>query len=205
MNKIIKIKDRTSAGNRIAEIASRGEVVFHSGDLANLWGIQNKSTLNKTLLRYAARKFIYRIYKGLYALKKIEDIDPFFLGIKAIHGPAYVSCESALYEFGILNQPPKEITLVSSFSRHFKVDGYKYRSRKMKDDFLYNDIGIEVRNGIRIASVARAVADMLYFNPRKYFDAWNSGLIDRKEVKNIIDAMGYKIKLPKHEFNDIAG
>jgi len=206
MNTVIKNRSfRASAGNRLATLASRGETVFHSGDLANLWGIQNKSTLNKTLLRYSAKKFIHRIYKGLYSLKKINEIDPFLLGVKAIHSPAYISCESALYDHGILNQPSREITMVSSFSRRFSVGGVKYRSRKMKDEFLYNDIGIEMKNGVRVASVSRAVADMLYFSPRKYFDApalpagrTNSGLIDWREVKNIIDTAGYEIKLPKN-------
>ena len=199
MNTVIKNKSfRASAGDRLASLALSGETVFHSGDLANLWGIQNKSTLNKTLLRYSAKKFIHRIYKGLYSLKKINEIDQFLLGVKAIHSPAYISCESALYDNGVLNQPPREITLISSFSRRFSVGDVKYRSRKMKDEFLFNDVGIEMKNGVRMASVSRAVADMLYFSPRKYFDARDSGLIDWREVKNIIDTAGYEVKLPKN-------
>ena len=157
-------------------------------------GITNKNTLNKTLSRYVADGLIYRVYKGLYAIKKPGEINPFLLGVKAIHAPAYVSCESVLYQNGILNQPPQMITIVSQFSRHFSIAGTHYRSRKMRDLFLFNDAGIEIKDGVRVASIPRAVADMLYFNPRKYFDAGNSALMQWDEVRKIADAVGYVIK-----------
>lgn len=191
-----KNKDiRDSAGERLASIAMRVEVVFHAGDLANLWGIHNKNTLYKTLSRYVAGGLIYRMHKGMYAVKKAGDINPLLLGIKAIHSFAYVSCESVLYQNGILNQPPQETTLVSQSSKHFSIAGIRYRSRKMREEFLFNDAGVEIKDGIRVASLPRAVADMLYFNPRKYFDARNSSLIPMGEVKKIADIVGYTIKI----------
>ncbi len=194
----IKNKDlRTSGGERFSRIAALGEVVFHADDVANLWGIFNKNTLYKTLSRYVADGLIHRVYKGLYAIKKPNEIDPFLLGVKAIHAPAYVSCESVLYRLGILNQPPQEITLVSSFSKHFSIASTRYKSRKMRDEFLFNDAGIETKDGVRIASLPRAVADMLYFNPRKYFDAGDSRLIPWDKVKEIAGAVGFTIKIRK--------
>lgn len=191
-----KNKDlRGAAGERLARIATRGEVVFHASDLANLWGIPNKNTLYKTLSRYVAGGLIYRIHKGLYAVKKVSDIDPLLLGVKAIHAPAYVSCESVLYQKGILNQSPQEITLVSQSSKHFSIAGIRYRSRKMRDEFLFNDAGVEIKDGVRVASLSRAVADMRYFNPRKYFDVGYSSLIPMNKVKEIADAVGYTIKI----------
>ena len=200
MNDIrIKNKDlRKSGGERLSLIAARGEVVFHIGDLANLWGIFNKNTLHKTLSRYVAGGLIHRVYKGLYTIKKPGDINPFLLGVKAIHSLAYVSCESVLYQNGILNQSPREITIVSRSSKHFSIAGTRYRSRKMRDEFLFNDTGIETKDGIRTASLPRAVADMLYFNSRKYFDAGDSGIIPWDKVKGIADAVGYAIKIPNH-------
>jgi len=126
------------------------------------------------------------------------DINPFLLGVKAIHSLAYVSCESALYQNGILNQSPQEITIVSQFSKHFAIAGTRYRSRKMRNEFLFNDTGIETKDGIRTASLPRAVADMLYFNPGKYFDAGDSGIIPWGKVKGIADTVGYAIKIPNH-------
>lgn len=186
---------RASAGERISRIAALDEDLFHAGDAANIWGIRNKNTLNTTLSRYVASGAIRRVYKGLYSIKNINDIDPFLLGIKAIHAPAYVSCESVLYREGVLNQPPREITLVSASSKRFSIAGMEYRSRMMRDAFLMNDAGIEIKNGVRVASLARAVADMLYFSPKKYFDIGDSALIRWDEVKRVADTVGYRIKI----------
>lgn len=187
-------KIRVSAGERLSRISALGESVFHADDVANLWGIVNKNNLHTTLSRYVANGFIYRVYNGLYAVKKIKEINPFLLGVKALHSFAYVSCESVLYKEGILNQPPREIVIVSRFSKHFSIAGINYRSRKMRDEFLFNDAGIEMKEGVRIASLHRAIADTLYFNQWKYFDAVNSNLINWNKIKEIAVAVGYNIK-----------
>ncbi len=193
----VKIMQKINKNKRFSDIASMGESVFHLKDLANLWNIRNKNTLYKTLSRYVASGLIYRIYNGLYSVKKIKDLDPYLLGVKAMRGDAYVSCESVLFDQGIVNQPPREITLVGKISKRFHIGGQKFRSRKLRDDFLFNSSGIEVKNGARMASVERAVADMFYFSPKKYLDAFNSNLIDWKKVNKISEDMGYNIKIPK--------
>ena len=35
---------------------------------------------------------------------------------------------------------------------------------------IYNDRGIDIIGGVAIASLERAVVDILYFNPNYYFD-----------------------------------
>lgn len=180
---------------RFARLAALGEIVFHTGDAGNLWGIKNSNTLNTTLSRYSRQGLIYRLYRGLYSLKKADDLDPYFIGIKALHSSAYVSGESILFAGGAINQKPYEITLVSSVSRRFTVAGVRFRSRKLQDRFLYNDAGIEVRDGVRYATLERAVADTLYFNPRKHFDATDSNLINWQKVRAVVEAVGYEINL----------
>ncbi len=192
---IQKKNTRGSGGERLATIASLGETVFHASDAANLWGIVNKNTLNKTLSRYVADGILHRIYKGFYSVRKISEINPILLGSKAINGYTYLSCESVLYQSGILNQPPQEITFISTASKHFRIAGKNYRSRKMRDEFLFNDAGVEIKDGVRVATLPRAIADMLYFNPQKYFDVGNSNLIDWKKVEKIISKVGYTVKV----------
>lgn len=182
---------RDSAHQRFAQLAKLGETVFHVGDLANLWGIKRRSTLTMTLSRYTRAGLLYRIYKGLYAIKKTAEIDPLLLGVKAMHGPAYVTGETVLFNAGIINQPPQEITLASDVSKRFTIGGIRYRSRKLSDLLLFNDSGIEMKNGVRIASPARAVVDLLHYNPNKHFDAPKH--IDRKSVRTIANALGLTI------------
>ena len=188
---------KTNQNKRFSDIASMGEVVFHAKDLANLWHIRNKNTLYKTLSRYTASGVIYRVYKGFYSIKKIRDIDPYLLGVKSARGDVYVSCESILFDNAIINQPPREITLIGKASKRFTIGDQKFRSRKLQDDFLFNDAGIQTKNGVRIASVERAVADMLYFSPKKYLDAFNSKMVSWIKVKEIVDKIGYNVRIQK--------
>ena len=59
----------------------------------------------------------------------------------------------------------------------------------MNPIYLYNNVGIYIKNNQRIASTERAVADMIYFNPKYHFDGEN--IIDWEKVKEIKKQIGY--------------
>jgi predicted transcriptional regulator of viral defense system len=189
-------RSRDSSGERFARLAALGEQVVHTGDLANLWNIRNVSTLHMTLARYVTQGLLFRIQKGLYSIKNPRDVHPHILGLKAVHGPAYISCETVLFEAGVVNQPSRVMTLVSGKSRRFTLAGHEYWSRQLKDAFLYNDAGVHSKNGVRIADCSRAVADMLYYNPKKHFDTPSA--IDWSAVRNIVRTVGYPASLLHH-------
>ncbi len=191
-------KQRNSTGPRFAQLARLGEGVFHAHDIANLWNIRNPNTLYKTLSRYVQSGLLYRVYKGLYALHKVSTVDPYLLGVKALHVPTYVSCESVLFDHGIINQRPQEITLMSHMAKQFSIQGHHFRSRALGDEALFNDAGIEISNGVRRATLPRAIADMLNVYPGKYLDAKESSLIDWEAVHEIATRVGYHIQIPKH-------
>ncbi len=174
---------------RFVQLAKLGILVFHAGDLANLWQIKNPNTLHTTLKRYAQEGLIIRIQRGLYSLLPVEKIDPRLLGLKVLHRYAYVSTETILSQEGIIFQHIPQITLVSSVSQKFAIGNNQYSCRKLADRFLFNDAGIIIKDGMQIATVERAVADLLYFNPKYYFDAKN--LINWKKVRAIQKQAGY--------------
>jgi len=177
--------------NRFAQLARMNEVIFHISDLANLWQIQNKNTLYTTLKRYVQKGLLFRIYRGFYSLKKIEQIEPALLGIKALNRFAYLSTETVLVKAGIISQVSHRITLVSSVSKRFSIGGNFYLVRKLDDRFLFNPIGLRLEGGFYQAAVERAAADLLYFNPRYFFDARQ--LLDWEKVKKIQEELGYPI------------
>ena len=119
----------------------------------------------------------------MYSLLPISEIDPWLLGIKALHRFGYVSTETILSKYGVTNQLSSKITLVGEKSLKFKVAGHDYICRKLNDKFLHHTAGIIGINGIRQASLERAVADMLYFNPKFHFD--NKKLINFKKVNEL--------------------
>lgn len=183
------IKTNTTQA-RFAKLARLGEQVFHVGDLANLWGIENKNTLHTTLKRYAKEGLLFRVYRGMYSIKPVDKIDPYLLGVKALHKFAYISTETVLSNSGIILQKMQYITIVSSESKKFTIGNMDYRSRQLADKFLFQKKGINARNGVSIATVERAVADLLYFQPNFHFD--NPKQIDWSRVKKLQKEMGYK-------------
>jgi predicted transcriptional regulator of viral defense system len=177
--------------DRFAKLARLGGVLFHVSDLVSLWQIADIHNAHVTLKRYADNGLLTRIHRGLYALKPLNQIDPCMIGIKTLHRFAYVSTETILSEAGIIQQNIPTITLVSSLSRKFSVATHHFISRQLTDRFLYNECGIYEKDGIKKATVERAVADMLYFNARSYFDADRS--IDWKKVKEVQMTIGYPL------------
>ena len=183
--------NNTTSG-RFALLARLNEILFHTQDLSNLWKIKQKNTLYTTLKRYAQKGLLFRVYKGLYSIKPFNEINFFLLGIKALHQFSYVSTETVLAQTGIIQQDIRYVTLLSSVSKKFSIQKYNYRSRKLADKFLFNNTGIKDTDGVPTASIERAIADILYFNPRFYFDAKKD--IDWKKVKEIQKEIGYPLK-----------
>ncbi len=180
---------RINKDNKIAILARQRELVFHTQDLMVLWELYNKNTLYTTIKRYCQQGVLFRIQKGMYSIVPVNEIDPWLLGVKVLRDHAYVSTESVLAREGVINQLSDKITLIGDKSLKFKIASHVFVSRQMADKFLVNNTGIIEKQGIRQANLARAVADMLYFNPYFYFD--NRKLIDWRAVKKIQQEVGY--------------
>jgi predicted transcriptional regulator of viral defense system len=176
--------------HRFAKLARMHELVFHAGDLANLWNIQNKNTLYTTLKRYTQQALIYRIYKGLYSILPLVQIDPWLLGVKAMHSYCYISTETILAQAGIIQQQIQYTTLVGMQSKRFAIGENHYYCRQLTDKFLFNSSGIVKKNKINVATVERAVADLLHFNPHAYLDG--AANINWKQVEQIQINLGYE-------------
>lgn len=163
--------------------------IFHTQDLAMLWGIANKNTLYTTITRYADRCILFPIQKSLYATVPLPELDPRAVAVAAMHRFAYVSCETVLTEAGLINHVIPTITIVSDQSRRFHIAGIDVRSRQLHDLFLFNPTGITRINGIPQATRERAIADILYFNPKTHFDA----PIRWARVRAMQQAIGYPL------------
>lgn len=174
---------------KIDVLLKQNRKLFHTRDLALLWGINNPNTLYTTIKRYVQKGILVPVQKGLYATVALAELEPYAFGAAVIHTYAYVSCETVLVADGIMFQSGEAMTFVSSVSKRFTLAGHAYLVRTMADRFLYNDTGIEMGNGIRRANTARAVADMLYFNPRAHFD--NPKGIDWKATRSIQKEVGF--------------
>ncbi len=162
---------------------------FHASDLALLWGIDNQDTLNMTLKRFVDRGVLNRIHKGFYSTVDIKDLDPFDLGFAYLNTYSYVSLETILAKEGVIFQEIKYITFVSSKSDTFEINGIRYKSRQLKDEYLNNSAGINKVGNHFEASLERATADMLYYNSKYFFD--NPEIVDFDKVKKLQEKIGY--------------
>lgn len=185
--------DYTLKNNKIKQLANSGEVLFRDSDLAVLWRIASRNTLYTTIKRYVQAGLLERIKHGIYSLQSFEVINPDALGARIIHSYCYISTETVLEREGLLKPKVQSITFVGSSSRKFGVRGHSFSSRKMKDEFLYNTTGMYSKGGVNYASAARAIADILYFNPRYYFDAHSENSIDWGKVAEIQKTIGYPL------------
>jgi len=174
---------------RINELIKSDRNIYHTNDLAILWGISNRNTLYTTIKRYVQNGVLIPIYKGLYSTIPISQLDPHELGRAVIHRYTYLTTESVLAQAGMISQATYAYTFVSSLSRRVSVGSFSFLFRKLKNEYLYNPAGIIDRGGHLVATTERAIADMLYFNPRYHFDFFDS--IDFDKVRHLQEEIGY--------------
>jgi len=173
----------------MSELIQLDRKVFHTNDLAVLWGIADKHNLYVTISRYIDRGVLFPVYKGLYSTVPISSLDPLELGVAVIHRYTYHTTESVLSQAGIISQRILDYTFVADRSRRVTVGQWSFRYRKLKDEYLYHPAGMLYQNSFFIASTERAVADMLYFSPKYHFDVPES--IDFDKVRSIQKEIGY--------------
>jgi hypothetical protein len=175
---------------KINNLIKQVRKLYHSHELAILWGIKNKNTLYTTIKCYVQKGVLISIYKGLYSTVPLAQVNPPDLGKAIIHRYTYLSTESVLAQAGLIFQTTYQYTFVSDMPKKVTVDSLSFLFRKLKDEYLYNPAGIKDQNGNYMATSERAVADMLYFNPHYHVD--NPGAVDFENVKLLQQEIGYK-------------
>ncbi len=144
--------------------------VFRLIDIALLSGESDFLSLNKKLNYYVHTGKLKNPRKGLYTKEKYN---PEELACK-IYTPSYISLEYVLQKAGVIFQYDSRMTSVSYLSRTIKIYNRNYRFRKIREDLLINNAGIEqINETTNIASVERALLDLLYLEKACYFDNLN--------------------------------
>ncbi len=175
--------------NRIDILLKLDRRLFHTKDLELLWSISNKRTLYSALGRYVKKGVLIPIYRGFYSVVPFEKLDPVELGTTALHQYSYLSTETVLAKNGVIFQKIEPITFCSTKNRQIKIGDYSYLSRQLGDKYLFQTSGV-VNNGKYLeATTDRAIADMLYFNPRYHFD--NTTKIDWDKITRLRKEIGY--------------
>ena len=133
--------------------------LFQWEDIFKLFNI-NAVTAKALIKRLKESMMIKPLAKGKYLFLLAETLPDDFELANFIYPPSYVSLESALSFYGIIDQFPYQITSVSlRKTNSFKIDQKMFTYAHLKPD-LFKDYKKE--NNFLIASPQKAVFDFLY-------------------------------------------
>jgi predicted transcriptional regulator of viral defense system len=135
---------------------------FYSiADLEKVTGL-SKDSLYVTIKRLVDRGILERIGKGIYRLfiakPSIEKI------AASLYIPNYLSFESALLRYGILNLVPYSLTFATTKkTKRLTVEGRDIEFRQIKKELFW---GFEMQDGIYVAKPEKAFLDLVYLASR---------------------------------------
>jgi predicted transcriptional regulator of viral defense system len=165
----------------------RQKTFFGVEDITEIFGIKLNSA--KVLCnRYVKKGIFLRIKKNLYVLKQNWELyskEEFFKIANVLQIPSYVSLLTALSEYGVTTQIPRNYYESISLKRSakFSVMGTEFNFYKVKRNYYF---GFEKINGIFIASKEKALVDAIYlYSFGKYkidFSALNIDILDRDKI-----------------------
>lgn len=189
---------RNMNNNILFTILNHNWSVFRLIDIALLTEETDFQSLNKKLNYYVHTGKLLNPRRGIYTKQKYN---PEELACK-IYTPSYISLEYVLQKAGIIFQYDSRITIVSYLSRVVKTDNREYCFRKIKEDILLNNAGIEQIDGnINIAVTERAFLDMIYFDKGYYFD--NPESLNKEIIIKLLPV--YRSKRMEQRIKDIFG
>jgi predicted transcriptional regulator of viral defense system len=141
----------------IKELRATGKDFFTLPDLEKVTGLDRES-LYVSLHRLLKRGTIERAVKGIYVVPgssaRVERI------AGQLHFPCYLSFESALSRFGVLNMVPYSLTFATT-NKTKAVDllGRRVDYRRIKEGLFF---GFDAADGYYIAKPEKALLDLIY-------------------------------------------
>lgn len=176
----------------VAKIKGLGKDVFAVRDVRLLFPKEARF-VNTTLKRFKAAGVVTPVTRGLYRLAdttfEIEKV------ATAVFYPSYISFESALSKYGIINQGLFELTLATTrHSKRLRLGGVTCAYSRLKPKLFF---GFNLLNGIYIAEPEKALLDTLYLislgKKETSYKEWYVGDLDRNKVAKYSLAFGKKV------------
>ena len=118
-----------------------------------------RSSLYVAIKRWVAAGILQKVAQGIYLpmgkMVPLENI------AAQLYFPSYLSFESALAQYGILNLIPYSITFATTRkTRKYTLNGREIEFRQIVPRLYF---GFEMRNGVFVALAEKAFLDEIYF------------------------------------------
>lgn len=168
---------RTTKINRLQFINTLKEknvIFFNLTDIKKIFKIENNNTLKHFLRRQKEANIIKRLSKNKYQFLYSTSSPSDFAIANFLTVPSYISLESALNYYGLIDQFPYHVSSISlSKPKEVRVDKKIFTFSRIKKEYFKDFIKID---DFLIASEEKAVFDYLYFiykglRSKKSFDA----------------------------------
>lgn len=135
--------------------------LFNSYDVKKIFNVKSTNTLKQLLRRLTNDRVIRSLVKGkylfLYSPKERSD----FATANFLITPSYISLESALSYYGLLDQFPYQITSITvQKTKTIKTNGKVFTYAKIAKKFFCDYVKID---DFLIASKEKAIFDYFYF------------------------------------------
>ena len=177
--------------NELLKIIQNINKSFYTlNDFVKLTG-QDKKSVRVALSRLTKTGVINRLRRNMYvpAGAKVD----WELVAEQIAPDSYVSFESALSFYNVINQVPYELTMARlGKSRRVRLAGKDISFRRIKKE-LYG--GFVINDKIKIATPEKALLDLIYLSVRGQtnfnFSELDLSVIDKREIKKLLTIFPY--------------
>jgi len=159
--------------SKLNRLLRDGRNVFNIDDLGLVWGQQKRSDTVQSARNYAKRGDLHRLRRGLYALDsskaRREEV------ASRAWTPSYITGETALALHGLIFPASNEVHSASPRAKRLAIGNTAFIYHQLKEAAFYNPLGIEQQSGYAVASLERAIADLVYiYGGRYYFERLDS-------------------------------
>lgn len=176
----------------IEKIEHFGKDVFDISDVKKLF--PDEMHISTTIKRLRDAAVLTQVTRGVYILRG-HSFDVEKLATK-IYYPSYISFESALSKYGIINQGLYGLTLATTrHSKKIKLKGIECDYSKIKPELFF---GFNLTGGTYIAEPEKALLDTLYLMSRgkktKSYHEWHTEELDKNKIKKYLIPFGQAVR-----------
>jgi|Deesub1362B_J571_1020462.scaffolds.fasta_scaffold00015_60 predicted transcriptional regulator of viral defense system len=167
--------------------------------VSHLYLNQNKKTLLNELSYWQKKGLIIKLKKGIYVFNEENrkmEISRLFIA-NELYFPSYISCEYALYFYGLIPEKVEDITSVTTKkTRVFKNPFGVFRYYHIKPSLFSGFRKVLDENNLPflIATPEKAVFDFVYFNLRILKDKGEDVFEYSYRFQNIEDLNTQKLR-----------
>lgn len=168
--------------------------LFDLNDLQQILEINNRETLYKLVQRLCKAEIIERLSSGKYYFRYSEKKPADYSIANFLVQPSYISLESALSYYSLIDQFPYAITSVTP---------KQTRKKKVRNKtFVYSQIssklywGYVKENNFLIATPEKTLFDLIYFvhkTKRRLPSEINTNILDKERLKDYLSRVESKL------------